>query len=418
MCKCLLKLVKNFSMLNLVLLLLCTNCSRLVKKIETEDSGIKEINIMANLSNSRIIKLSDIASSIKYCKLETDRKCLVHHQMKFYCAKEYIVSIGWDEPSHQACYVFDRKTGKFVRQISRFGQGPGEYIELEENFWDEKYEQVCMWSHPNYIFYNLDETISHRINRNEHPISFSSTIVYGDHYVRYIQNHSGNEKRRIVFYDRTGALIDSIPNFRTWERSEGSRGGRAMFHVFNNELYYTDIFCDTLFQIKDFTLHPRYIFNTGGRTLPYQKHATGRDELQLMLRGDADIYTWHEPYIVIGKIFEDAKRLYFTFDYRRKRYPAVYKKTERDLLIMPPITVPIIRRDMIIPLYGFDNDLDGGLPFWPQQMISDKEMMCVYSTTELLALDASKITDEKLKNVLNSLEEDSNPVVAIVTLKD
>ena len=45
-------------------------------------------------------------------------------------------------------------------------------------------------------------------------------------------------------------------------------------------------------------------------------------------------------------------------------------------------------------------------------------MMCVYTTEELLKLDISKITDEKLKNVLNSLEEDSNPVVAIVTLKD
>ena len=66
----------------------------------------------------------------------------------------------------------------------------------------------------------------------------------------------------------------------------------------------------------------------------------------------------------------------------------------------------------------FENDMDGGLPFWPQQMISDKEMMCVYTAEELLKLDISKITDEKLKKVLNSLEEDNNPVVAIVTLKD
>jgi len=62
--------------------------------------------------------------------------------------------------------------------------------------------------------------------------------------------------------------------------------------------------------------------------------------------------------------------------------------------------------------------LDGGLPFWPQQMISEKEMMRIYTVEELLTLDISKITDEKLKNVLNSLEEDSNPVVAVVTIKD
>ena len=69
-------------------------------------------------------------------------------------------------------------------------------------------------------------------------------------------------------------------------------------------------------------------------------------------------------------------------------------------------------------LYGFDNDLDGGLQFWPQQMISDKEMMSVYTAEELLELDASKITDEKLKNILNCINEESNPVIAIVTLRD
>jgi hypothetical protein len=151
---------------------------------------------------------------------------------------------------------------------------------------------------------------------------------------------------------------------------------------------------------------------------PYQKHAMDQEELQLILSGVADFSTWHEPYVVIEKIFEDAKHLYFTFDYKRKRYPAVYGKKEGDLSILPPITVPLIRKDMNIPLYGFENDMDGGLPFWPQQMISEKEMMRVYTAEELLKLDISKITDAKLINVLNNLDEDSNPVVAIVTLKD
>jgi len=62
--------------------------------------------------------------------------------------------------------------------------------------------------------------------------------------------------------------------------------------------------------------------------------------------------------------------------------------------------------------------LDGGLPFCPKQMISEKEMMCVYQAEELLKLDISKIADEKLINVLENLKEDDNPVVAIVTLKD
>ena len=87
---------------------------------------------------------------------------------------------------------------------------------------------------------------------------------------------------------------------------------------------------------------------------------------------------------------------------------------------MPPVPIPPKKgiHTERIKRFGFNNDLDGGLPFWPQQMISDKEMMCVYTAEELLELDSSKITDEKLKNILKNLKEDDNPVVAIVTLKD
>ncbi|MDR2232024.1 MAG: 6-bladed beta-propeller, partial [Tannerella sp.] len=247
-----------------MLCLLFANCSHPAKKNETvadqvDDNAVKEISIMEDISKSNNIYLSSVASGIEYSIMETGNNCLVHHQMHFYCTKDYIVSIGSQTTTYQpVCFVFDRK-GKFVRQISRLGQGPGEYTEVVETFWDDKNEQVCVWSHPYYIFYNLDGTISHRINRNEHPISFQSSFVYGDYYVRYIPNQTGNEKKRIVFYDRTGVLIDSIPNFRTWIKTDGSRAGRAMFHVFRNELYYTDIFSDTLFYIKDFTLQPKFI---------------------------------------------------------------------------------------------------------------------------------------------------------------
>ena len=125
-----------------------------------------------------------------------------------------------------------------------------------------------------------------------------------------------------------------------------------------------------------------------------------------------------EKYVIIFKILENSKHLYFAFDNRRQKYPAIYDKTEDKLQIMLPVSIPRLSRDSKTPLYGFENDLDGGLPFWPQQMISDKEMMCVYTAEDLLQLDISKITDEKLKNVLNNLDEESNPVVAIVTLKE
>ena len=117
---------------------------------------------------------------------------------------------------------------------------------------------------------------------------------------------------------------------------------------------------------------------------------------------------------------EDKKNLYFPIQYKKMLYPAVYNKIENKLLIMNPVSIPPRKgiHTERIALFGYENDLDGGLPFWPKQIISNNEMMCIYTADELLKLDVSKITDEKLKKVLNSIDEYSNPVIAIVTLKN
>ena len=413
-----LKPIKFFATLSVALCLLLASCSKSSSDAaNAEDNSLRKIAVLKNISNIKEVNLSTIASDIEYCVLETNDNCLVTSQMRFYCTKDYIVSIG-SSPPLDVCYVFERKTGKFVRQISKKGQGPGEYNEVISDFWDEKNEQVCLWYHPNYMFYNLDGTLSHKINRDEYH-RFYPSFIYNDIHVRYMPNVYGDQNKRIVFRDRIGEIIDSIPNFRTWEKTYSHTSAffrEAKFHVFRNELFYTDVYSDTLFHVINNTLQPRYIFDVGDLTVPYSMHSISLDELLAYSRGGER----YEKYIVIQKIFEDAKFLYFIFDYKWKRYPAIYEKKEDLLQIMPPMTINPQERglDRLYPLYGLKNDLDGGLSFWPMQMVLEKEMMCVYAAEELLELDASKVTDLKLKNVIENIDVESNPVIAIVTLKN
>ena len=266
---------------------------------------------------------------------------------------------------------------------------------------------------------HLDGTLSHKTNRFPH-LGFIF-ISYNDLYVKYVPNSLGNTTIRIAFYDRTGALIDSIPNYKSWIKTSQrtvTNSLDAQFHVFSNDLYYKDNFCDTMYQIEDFKLIPRYIFNTGNRSVPYELQAGGGFDFHRTSSG-LEFTDYYRKYFVFDRFFEDNKRLFFSFDYNQMKYRALYNKTEDILQIMPPVSTSLYEKFYLVrKLYGFENDLDGGLPFWPQQMISEKELMCVYTAEELLELDVSKITDPKLKNVLNSLDADSNPVVAIVTLKD
>ena len=405
-----LKSAIQISLSLLAILLLCVNCTQPRQRVE--ENGITTIDVIGNIPNVQTVYLSSIASGIEYCMLETDKQCLIAGK-EIYSSGNYFVSIG------ENCYVFERETGTFVRKISRKGQGPDDYQETVGEGFNPENGQICVSGNRNLLFFNLDGTLSHKFNLFNPNVTFSF-IAYEDMYVGYVPNVFGNSTLRIAFFDnRTGELIDSIPNDRTWKRTQTGWGYSTdySFHKYDRNLYYKDIYCDTLYQIRGFSLLPRYLFETGNRSVPYTLQERGRFDIREAMAGrNPDKY---EKYIVINRIRENAKFLFFTFDYRNSMYPAIYHKAEDKIQIISPVDIPSSYfRERKLPLYGIENDLDGGLTFWPRQMISDSEMMCVYSVEELLELDASKITDEKLKKLLKTLKEDDNPVVAIVTLKD
>ena len=408
------KLFYNFSISNLAIFFLIS-CTHPGQKNEGGDSIIPKIDIIGNISKVQKVNLSSIASSIEYCMLETDEKCLIRDNSIIYSSGGYFVYMShnstWPE-----CYIFERKNGKFVRQISQVGQGPNDYKNTISVLDGDK-GQICLAGNNQLLFFNLDGTLSHKTK-----LFAYNFLAYEDFYVLSFYNTRGNAKIRIAFYDnKTGELVDSIPNDRQYVRTTQTIQTNIdySFHLFNNSLYYKDIYCDTLYQINDFTLLPRYIFSTGGLTVPYKSQNEGRFDVEAAMAGrENDRYA---KYIVINRFFESEKYLFFTFDYTNRKYPVIFNKSEDEIHIMHPVSLPLLYlRNLQIPLFGFgfENDLDGGLPFWPKQMISEKEMMCVYTAEELLALDRTKMVGENLKNLLNILEEDSNPVVAIVTIKD
>ena len=375
--------MRNLIVLQVVFCIFVASCTQPAKTAKEEDTGIKEIDIISNISNNQKINLSAVASNIEYCLLETDKKCLVVPHMVVYCSKEYIVTLGQQTDNHFVCFIFERATGKFVRQISRMGQGPNDFQFVYNEFWDEINEQICVACNNQFAFYNLDGTLSHKTS----SLQFGGFyfIAHNDFYIKYVPNRYGNSTIRIAFFDKTGALVDSIPNYKSWKKISRrivTNSADAQFHIFGNNLYYKDNFCDTMYQIEEFTLQPKYIFNTGSRYVPYELQDGGGFDFTQSSSG-ISIIDHYKKYFVFDKFFEDNQHLYFTFDYNQMKYRAMYDKTKDMLQIMPPIsTAPSERIHRFRILYGFENDLDGGLPFWPKQMISEKEMMCVYTAEE------------------------------------
>jgi hypothetical protein len=88
----------------------------------------------------------------------------------------------------------------------------------------------------------------------------------------------------------------------------------------------------------------------------------------------------------------------------------------------------LLDRDPISKRFGFVNDIDGGLSFWPQYYIeSENALVQVLEAYEMKGL----LTEEyfaahpakdpaahaRLRELLKNLKEDDNPVIVVAKLK-
>jgi hypothetical protein len=77
--------------------------------------------------------------------------------------------------------------------------------------------------------------------------------------------------------------------------------------------------------------------------------------------------------------------------------------------------------------FSFNNDIDGGLPFWPDGIISeDKVFSLIYAYDLKKHINEQKnrigksntIHNEKIQKLINNANLIDNPIIMIVTLKN
>ena len=115
------------TLLSLTVCILLASCTG--TNSDNETNGIPTISI--SCEKNQILNLSEFADSIEIIPLETNDDCLIGWIPKIIATKEYylmISAIGYD---FQKLFVFDKR-GNFVRQISDRGQGGEEFYEVRD----------------------------------------------------------------------------------------------------------------------------------------------------------------------------------------------------------------------------------------------------------------------------------------------
>lgn len=337
-------------------------------------------------------KISEYASSIHYVPLETRDECLLGEELEVIATSEYLFVHDFKE---DIIYRFDGKTGKFLNRVGKRGEGPGEYKKLFGFYVDDLVRKCFLLdTYASHIYvYDYEGKFLEDISGPYAPCRMERV---GD---RYILNNSlyTQTKKELFLLDLQGKLL------KTKALSTTSRIGFMVwppfFYKHDGHCYYKNFLSENIYSIDDkLNKQPAYQIDCG------KKAINSKEDQYDLHKGNLV-----KNKIVIGPIKGYKDNLYIPY-YSDEAYFAIYNINTGETFTVgrgreagwiddisggPLITVPY-------SIYVYDSCVPG-------QLIS------VIAPTELS--HPEQYGDSEFGRLLQEVDEYSNPVVRIVTLK-
>ena len=397
--------------------------------VNKSKGDLAEIDVETAFKQPQELSLNDLGETFTYIPLETVDESLVKlastSNMK---VTEKYIFIG---DSGRPILCFDRKTGKFLRQIGGVGQGPKEYVGgayfTIDPIADRIYVSLGARRFQCYDFEgNFLETM---VCADSIQSVVDAYFFAGDKIYHHVNIPDEKTTAMTYCYDmKTGQPIDSIL-IADKDKPNGERkfmmpaagteifGGRSYlvqyedsytfgrylnsaFWMTDNELYMKDAFCDTIFQVKDLKQQkPVAVFRMG------EYGGYDRFESNTDMKGKYLI-----PNLMDGKdciYFTLYKGLYDFIDLMKARKSStekpscgVYNKRTGELKIQENSLCFKHPQEGMPDAVIFNSSTDGAF-------------VVVYQTDQL-ATAREEMPEDKQPEWLKQLKDDDNPVILLV----
>ena len=406
-----------------ILASLLTACSPSVQNEKAEG----QIDVLPAFENLTELKVSHLGKTIRYVPLETTDSSLVVGVQVGLLDDKILIASGNRTERH--CFLFDRESGKFIREIAQDGQGPKDYSlpfpivhPVTKNLHFRRYVGKL-------LEYNQEGEYLGEISMDKiYSRSITPFVTESEVFV-----YEGNTAAKpningcLYQYDKTTERMDTIAVFLQKENLEEKKikgmksysgtdkyglfgyNGKFMFEYMDGtkvfypskfdvlwslgkDVYFREVFSDTIFRIKDRTLEPRYIFNLGERHFPVEEHGYPEST---------------KDYLVITYVMETTDLIYFQcvkdmygeFYY----YNGLYRKANSEVLMSKG-------KD------DFTDDLTHFIPFRPLFHTEKGEFVGILKVEDIQEW-LEEHPETKLEGALAPLKDlafDANPVVVIV----
>lgn len=356
-------------------------------------------------SDGEIMNISKIARDIQYVFLETTKDCLIDDIDKMMTDKNLIFLFN-----RRQFFIFNDE-GKFVRQIGREGKGPGEYLRIMDFTINPNGQTIFIYDsdQKKVICYKYTGEYISEFKLHSYPTCITN-IDSGCLALSWVKpDFIANDYFGISYYSYDGKLLNRTFN-RKDENADETKPSTFLtrLNYYGDSLTYWEINLDTIYRIDHSrNMVPRYMID-------YQTNTEGKsmDEISKNIFRYSDFLETDDYLFFLGGVYNN-KLKHIIFNKKTKECFNLLFKNTTDLNLQIKT--------------GFNNDLDGGYPILPFDILRDGRLYDFFYPYELKnlltlnALDRMNVINKQKQKVLfdaiNNSSEMSNPIIMLVTPK-
>jgi hypothetical protein len=397
-----------YSFIFLSLLIACKN---------KNNSHSKKLPITIDLENNNNIfkekKLSEIANSIEYIKLQNIPQAFINRPNSIHVCDSFIFI-----SQLKSVLKFNRK-GNFICKIGKQGRGPKEYAQCYGTRVDREKKLIYInaGSSKKILVYDFNGTFIRNLKFHS---NMDFAIIDSIHIASPINNYTGKAKYKLLVNNSKCDTVNSLQNTVQFTIPKTKHFSFAnftrKFYRLNNELHFIPQYGDTVFQIQFPTsIHAKYVIQKGKYKLPANCRMEAIGNYKRYVNKSAK-YLFTIPMETQKYVFI----CYHSANGKGNKKLALYNKHTKELYsIGNPKTNS----------YGFINDLDG-IGNYIHRLIQDDQYM-ITSSSAIKFLEKHDKLIEQIKNntapkninptfreFLKSVKEDDNYIIQITHLKD
>lgn len=367
--------------------------------------GIKTVNIFEAEESG--ISISEIADDITYIPLASE-SVLENILNVVYFDGDYFVK------DNKSKFLRFDEDGNLFNQIGRRGQGPGEYRFVSDFVIFPKTREIFITGgkRDKIMVYSPE---GHFIRSFDLPRKSVRSIGTSDKNILvFFLAGAEHDTINMQLINANGTVLKNYPNKYEFRRGRAMVGfsGECVMYGFNNQLHFKEIFSDTIFTMDGQNIVPKMILNSYDKRFTPEIRTKAIEELSADPRNPSESLL---KSVIQHKLFETANFLFYEYGYNKKSKMLIYNKTTGK-------TVEIDSQE------GIENDWDGGPNIQLKMAKDDNTVFSWVNAFELKQYVTSKEFKnstpkypEKKKNLeqlANSLDENDNPVLILVKLKE